>query len=228
MDKGKAAVAAGVMAVMVMASIGRVLAEGPPTPRVTRMPTALPGGNMLPTWMTPPAPGPTQADAGAALYYARRMACHGDRGQGLTVEWRAQWDVAHQDCARSTCHGPRHPPEGFSFPKNFAPPLTGAGSLERYADAGALYEFISKRMPYQAPGSLEADEYWALVAYLLRERGLNVARVDATNAGTIALHHPAVTLGGDVPIAMQVLAGSGAVMAGIVGGFALKRLRARG
>src|SRR5436190_596018 len=81
------------------------LAGAPPTPRPTRLPTPLPGGDMIPTWMTPPALGPTQADAGALVYYQQCMACHGDKQQGLSVEWRAQWDVAHQDCARSTCHG---------------------------------------------------------------------------------------------------------------------------
>lgn len=103
-----------------------------PTPRPTRLPTALPGGGMAPAWMTPPAQGPTQADAGAVLYYYRCMACHGDKGQGLTTEWRAQWDVEHQNCARSTCHGPRHPPEGFTFPKNFAPAIVGTNTLVKY------------------------------------------------------------------------------------------------
>jgi mono/diheme cytochrome c family protein len=155
-------------------------------PKPTRLPTPLPGGNMLPAWMTPPAPGPTQADAGAVLYFERCMACHGDRGQGLTVEWRAQWDVEHQDCARSTCHGAQHPPEGFSFPKNFAPALMGTNALTRFANAQELFDFIRARMPYQAPGTLTTDEYWALVAFVLRQRGVHV-NVNAENASGIAL-----------------------------------------
>lgn len=162
-------------------------ATPPPTPRPTRLPTPLPGGNMLPLWMTPPAPGSTQADAGAVLYYERCMACHGDKGQGLTVEWRAQWDVEHQDCARSTCHGARHPPEGFTFPKNFAPALVGPTALTRFENAQMLFDFISARMPYQAPGTMTRDEYWALVAYLMRQRGVDIANVNAENAAWIAL-----------------------------------------
>lgn len=157
-------------------------------PRPTRLPTPLPGGGMVPVWMTPPARGNTQADQGAVIYYYRCMACHGDKGQGLTVEWRAQWDVEHQDCARSTCHGARHPPEGFSFPKNFAPALVGANALTNYPNAQALFDFISTRMPFQAPASLSRQEYWNLVAYLLSRRGVNVRRVDETNARGIALN----------------------------------------
>lgn len=162
-------------------------AAPPPTPRPTRLPTPLPGGNMLPVWMTPPAPGSTQADAGAVLYYERCMACHGDKGQGLTVEWRAQWDVEHQNCARSTCHGARHPPEGFAFPKNFAPALVGQTALTRFENAQALFDYISARMPYQAPGTLTRAEYWTLVAYVLRQRGVEIENVNAANASRIAL-----------------------------------------
>lgn len=159
-----------------------------PTPRPTRLPTPLPGGRMVPTWMTPPAPGPMQADAGAVVYYYHCMACHGDKGQGLSVEWRAQWDVEHQDCSRSTCHGARHPPEGFAFPKNFAPAIVGANTLGSYANAQALYDFVSTRMPYQSPGALSQTEYWELVAFLLRARGVDVGKVDAGNAREVGLN----------------------------------------
>lgn len=145
---------------------------------------------MLPVWMTPPAPGPAQVDQGASLYYYHCMACHGDRGQGLSVEWRAQWAPGHQDCSVPQCHGSRHPPEGFTFPKNFAPPLVGDGALARYTTAQDLYDFVSKRMPYQAPGSLKPDQYWALVAFILQRRGAAVSNVGPANAGDILLHAP--------------------------------------
>jgi hypothetical protein len=208
----------------------KAYASPPPTPdaahiappRPTRLPTPLPGGGMFPAWMTPPAPGPTQADAGAFVYYYRCMACHGDAGQGLTMQWRAQWDVEHQDCARSTCHGARHPPEGFAFPKNFAPALVGANTLTRFENAQALYDFIRARMPYQAPGSLTADEYWQLVAFLVRKRGVSIARVDATNAARVRLN--------PLPNASDLCWGEG--IGGIIGvmgvGFVRRRVQRTG
>lgn len=189
-------------------------AETPPPPRPTRLPTPLPGGGMAPAWMTPPPLGPTQADAGAVVYYYRCMACHGDQGQGLTVEWRAQWDVEHQDCARSTCHGPRHPPEGFTFPKNFAPAIVGSNTLVKYDNAQALYDFVRARMPYQTPGALSDDEYWQLVAYLIRQRGVDISRVDSSNARAIVLTPPQ-------PLAsvyfVAVGAGAPVIAGGVVG-----------
>lgn len=198
-------------------------AETPPPPRPTRLPTPLPGGDMFPVWMTPPASGPNQADAGATLYYYHCMACHGDKGQGLTTEWRAQWDVEHQNCARSGCHGPRHAPEGFSFPKNFAPAIVGVNTLTRYENAQTLYDFVSARMPYQAPGSLDKDEYWQLVAYLVRQRGVKVRVVDEKNAAGVRLNKPQES---GVPI--LVVVGGGVILAGVVvGGIVTVRRRSK-
>lgn len=168
---------------------------------------------MFPTWMTPPAKGPTQADAGATLYYYYCMACHGDKGQGLTTEWRAQWDVEHQNCARSTCHGPRHPPEGFSFPKNFAPGIVGVNTLDKYENAQVLYDFVSTKMPYQAPASLKKDEYWQLVAYLLRQRGVHVSMVNEGNAQSVMLNRE-----GEFPLNILILLAVGAAGVVVVSG----------
>lgn len=190
------------------------------TRMATRLPTPLPWGDMFPVWMTPPAPGPTQADAGAVVYYYRCMACHGDRGQGLTAQWRAQWDVEHQDCSRSTCHGARPPPEGFTFPKNFAPALVGANALSRFENAQQLFDFIRARMPYQAPGSLTADESWQLVAFLLKRRGVEIARVDETNARQVPLNSSVQ----HIPDGVIVLSISG-ILLGIVVGLLWLRMR---
>lgn len=168
---------------------------------------------MVPTWMTPPAPGPTQADTGAVIYYYHCMACHGDQQQGLSVEWRAQWDVEHQDCSRSTCHGARHPPEGFTFPKNFAPALVGDNTLVSYPNAQALFDFIHTRMPFQAPGSLSPAEYWELVAYLLHRRGVNVTHVDETNARALGTSPPTIA---DMALPLAFGAGGVSVLVSVI------------
>jgi LPXTG-motif cell wall-anchored protein len=105
------------------------------------------------------------------------MVCHGDRGQGLTEEWRSAWDPSHRDCWQSRCHASNHPPEGFDFPYG-APPLIGSGTLARHATLADLYTYLAAQMPWQAPGSLPGEEYWQLAAYLARANGVLVSDSD--------------------------------------------------
>jgi cytochrome c5 len=58
---------------------------------------------------------PTQLDQGSLVYWGICMACHGDRGQGLTLEWRAVYGE-DQNCWASRCHSGNHPPDGFIIP----------------------------------------------------------------------------------------------------------------
>jgi mono/diheme cytochrome c family protein len=127
-----------------------------------------PTGDRLAPWPTvyPPA----QADLGAQEYYQRCMVCHGDRGQGLTDEWRGALDPADQNCWQSGCHGGKVGAGGFEFPK-FAPRLIGGGALARFETAQDLFDFLKSAMPFQAPGSLSDAIYWQLTAYLLRANG---------------------------------------------------------
>ena len=55
---------------------------------------------------------------------------------------------------------------GFVFPKTVAA-LIGPGTLTHFDTAMQLYGFISRAMPYHAPGSLTSDQYWDLTAFLL-------------------------------------------------------------
>lgn len=110
---------------------------------------------------------PTQADQGHFVYYQVCMACHGDRGQGLTDEWRLAWGDDF-NCWESKCHGPNHPPQGFEFPQ-ITSPVIGAGTLIRFDNALELNQYLVETMPWWNPGYLKEDEYWQLTAYLLRE-----------------------------------------------------------
>lgn len=47
-----------------------------------------------------------------------------------------------------------------------------AVTLRSYRTAKALYDYTSFAMPYDAPRSLGADQYWAVTAHMLRSRGL--------------------------------------------------------
>jgi len=129
----------------------------------------------------------TQADYGAEIYRLVCQDCHGDRGQGLTDEWRSTWAPEDQNCWQSRCHASNHPPEGFILP-TFAPPLLGPGSLSNHETALDLYNYIRLRMPFHNPGSLQDWEYMQLTAFLVRERELAVdLPLDATGAANLIL-----------------------------------------
>jgi mono/diheme cytochrome c family protein len=64
----------------------------------------------------------------------------------------------------ASCHG--NDLQGVS-----APALT-ASNLSRFSTAAGLYDYISSRMPANAPGSLSESDYYAVEAYILEFRGL--------------------------------------------------------
>ncbi|GEM_PF-1688962 len=51
------------------------------------------------------------------------------------------------------------------------PELT-RGVLANYRTADRLFRYVSRAMPYDAPGSLEEQTYWDIVAFLLAENGM--------------------------------------------------------
>ncbi len=113
-----------------------------------------------------------EAERGAAVFARRCSTCHGDRGQGLTDEWRATWPPTHQNCWKANCHGAQpYPENGFTLPR-VVPPLIGPGTLQRFATAADLYAYIRARMPFHAPGSLPEEDYRAVTAFLLQRHGI--------------------------------------------------------
>lgn len=116
-------------------------------------------------------PDPSQADEGAQLYWLYCMPCHGDRGQGLTAEFRALYPPEEQNCWQSGCHGDRPYENGWTLPR-YVPPLIGPGRLARFETAAGLQAYLRAAMPWHAPGSLDDETYWKITAYLLRENGV--------------------------------------------------------
>ena len=132
---------------------------------------------------------PTQAAKGAEVYWLACMACHGDRGQGLTQEWRAAWGPEDQNCWQSKCHAANYPPGGFKLPQ-YIPPVVGPNALARFQTALDLYEYIKENMPWHAPGTLSEEEYWQLTAYLVRANGKDpgLEPLTPSRAAAIRLH----------------------------------------
>lgn len=89
-------------------------------------------------------------DAGAKLYVAQCAACHGAKGEGVPPFPRL---IGAE-------------PRDFSFARDFRLHRT-IGNYWPYATT--LYDYINRAMPFTAPGSLEPDEVYSLVAYLLAE-----------------------------------------------------------
>jgi mono/diheme cytochrome c family protein len=170
-------------------------APAPATPTATLLPTASIEPDLVLTLTAdrlakPAMPAhPTQADKGAEVYWFICLPCHGDRGQGLTEEWRQVFGVEEQNCWQSDCHGSRHPPEGFELPRS-VPPVIGADALTRLSTAEDLYHIISTSMPWWDPDYVGDEDAWNLSAYLLRARnGLPVrATLGRGNASVFRLH----------------------------------------
>ncbi len=132
-----------------------------------------------------------QVNRGALKYWGVCMACHGDRGQGLTDEWRAVYGE-DSNCWTSGCHDKKHPPQGFEIPKTLTiPAIAGPGRLGRFANAQQLLDFIHANMPWWKPGSLSSDDAWALTAQILRMNGTlpNNLILGPTNATAVNVHY---------------------------------------
>ena len=143
-----------------------------------------------------PSPTPSnlagQLGEGEGLFRLYCVTCHGDRLRGLTPEWLAQWPTEDQNCWRSKCHSLNNPPDGFILPHDI-PALAGAGALAEFRTAADLHAFIQVRMPFQEPGRLTDDQYWAIAAYVLSWNDAALPEtLGADNAADTVIHPQAV------------------------------------
>jgi len=169
---------------------------------------------------------PTQIELGHVEYWMSCMVCHGDRGQGLTVEWRDVLDPEDQNCWQAKCHGAAHPPYGFQIPRT-SPLIMGTGALTAYTDARALFEYMRIKMPWSYPGLFEDDVYWNLTAYLAEANKIDLGDepLGPENAGKILLlpnlvqsHHDGIRLERIVAGAIAGLLLAAALLYGLLRG----------
>jgi hypothetical protein len=126
---------------------------------------------MIDRFAVPEMPeNPTQVEVGENVYYYNCMPCHGDRGQGLTDEFREAWVDDHQNCWAHGCHNAGSATEAFPIPK-FVPAVIASQLNIHFPTAQKLYDYLSREHPPQNPGALKSDEYWALTAFLWFENG---------------------------------------------------------
>jgi len=96
-------------------------------------------------------PGAGSVAEGAAIYAGRCAACHGANGH----------------------EGPDMKLVGGQGTLASAAPVLTIGSYWPYATT--LFDYIRRAMPFTAPGSLEADDVYALTAFLLHANGIVAA-----------------------------------------------------
>ena len=108
---------------------------------------------------------------GAATYAQKCASCHGAKGEGMAPN--PQLIGAE-------------PRDSFPFGKDPKIPKT-IGNYWPYATT--LYDYIHRAMPLTAPGSLQSDEVYGLVAYLLAENGVvpKTTVVDAASLPKIVM-----------------------------------------
>jgi mono/diheme cytochrome c family protein len=175
---------------------------------------------------------PSQADHGAELYWSWCLPCHGEKGQGLTDEFRTTYPPEEQYCWERGCHGKNPYDQGFTLPTQI-PAVIGESALAKFTDAAQLNSYIRAAMPFWKPGVLTEAEAWQVTAFLLRENRLWEASTDlnASNASSVIIPRgvfltPVATSPVEAPASTRVWLWAGlaaALVFLILGLFILKR-----
>ena len=106
-------------------------------------------------------PGRGTAVEGRALFDKHCASCHGEKGRGATAEELV----------------------GASLPPSKDNPAKTIGAYWPFATT--LFDFTRRSMPPSAPGSLTADQLYAVTAYLLFANGV-IGENDEMTADTLA------------------------------------------
>ncbi len=176
---------------VLVAALTSCASPAPPSPTAAAAATPTPKHMPVPAstgdWLLVNVPAnATQAQYGAEVYRLVCQDCHGDKGQGLTPQWRATWAPQDQNCWQSKCHAANHPPEGFILP--IAPAIVGQAALSPFSTAQDLYDFIQAQMPWYRPGSLVQKDAWAVTAHVLVMNQIDPGpMLSAQNASQIRL-----------------------------------------
>jgi len=108
-----------------------------------------------------------QVQSGQKLYAKNCAGCHGDAGEGSK----------------------KAPPVVDKAALPLDPPAGAKVRKTQFHTAKDVAEFVVKNMPAKKPGSLKADEYWAILAFDLKANGVDFKdKLDADSAAKIVLH----------------------------------------
>jgi cytochrome c len=117
--------------------------------------------------------GSGSARDGAGIYAQKCAACHGATGEGGTAD-----PLVGAEPGETPPFGPDYERWRDGRPDV---PFT-IGNYWPYATT--VFDYVRRAMPASAPGSLTADETYALTAWLLARNGI-IADAEVMNAGTL-------------------------------------------
>ena len=127
----------------------------------------MPNGKQLPI-------GQGTTDEGEKIYIQKCLACHGPEGiNGINNQLVGKYN----------------PDDDFANDKSLKRTI---GNYWPYATT--LYDYINRAMPMTAPGSLDADEVYSLVAYLLYLNGIVEKNIILDAATLASIEMPAKSL----------------------------------
>ena len=178
-----------VLSLIIVLAISSWISLGTIAPLQQATPTSMPAATIPPTedsWVIVDLPeDATQLEYGKEVYRLVCKACHGDKGQGLTGDWRAQWEPEDQNCWQSKCHALNHPPDGFYMPQ--VPAVVGQ-PIRDFGTALNLYYYNHNYMPWHDRGSMTEKESWSVTAYILKINGIDPGfELNAESAAQILL-----------------------------------------
>lgn len=124
------------------------------------------GISVLPSGLGLPE-GRGRADEGRKIYLAKCASCHGENGEG-----RPGYSALVGGRGSLTSEKPQ-----FTV-----------GSY--WPTATTLFDFVWRGMPYEAPGSLSADEVYALTAWILSANKITDARKVMDRAALLKVKMP--------------------------------------
>jgi hypothetical protein len=106
------------------------------------------------------------------------MPCHGDRGQGLTDEWRATWVEDHQNCWARGCHAGRPGDQGYPLPHTIPAVIGSPPILTRFQTPSDLVDYLRRTHPPQRPGALSEADYQNVTNFIWQALGRSTANAD--------------------------------------------------
>jgi len=140
----------------------------------------------------PLPPNPTELELGENLYWHWCMPCHGDKGQGLTDEFRGVWESDHQNCWARGCHTGRRDDMGFPIP-TIVPSVVDENHLAQFPSLQEFSDYLQATHPPQSPGVLKSEEYHAIALFVFTMNGRPLVVITSTAAPTETMIPPQET-----------------------------------